>query len=152
MTAPQPGPPAGPSHLAQPAGAPPRPVDVDTGFWLWLVAVVLMVIGQLADAYVAAKAANSMVVFVSTAFVAAIIGGVVVGLMALLRSGYRWARTLLTGGGLATIFFTVATLFGSQRPTVPAVIFAGTGIFGSVFIAGGIYLLHRPDSHRFFIR
>lgn len=148
MTAPPPGQPP----VAPPAGTPPRPVDVDTGFWLWLVAVVLMVIGQLADSSVAAKAANSTVLFVSTAFVAAIVGGVVVGLMALMRSGYRWARTLLTGGGLATIFFTVASLFGTPRPTVSAVIFAVTGIFGSVFIAGGIYLLHRPDSHRFFTR
>ena len=148
MTAPPPAPPPG----APPAVTPPRPVDVDTGFWLWLVAVVLMVIGQLADAYVAAQAANSMFLFFTTAVVGAIVGGVVVGLMALMRSGYRWARTLLTGGGLATIFFTVASLFGTPRPTVPAVIFAATGIFGSVFIAGGIYLLHRPDSHRFFVR
>ena len=123
-------------------GAPPRPHDVDTGFWLWLVAVPLMVIGQFADAYVAAQ----------TAFVITVIGAVVVGFMALLRSGYRWARTLLTGGGLVTIFFTLASLFSAARPPLPAVIYAVTGIFGSVFIAGGIYLLHRPDSHRFFIR
>lgn len=133
-----------------PTGVPSRPVDVDTGFGLWLVAVPLMVIGQLADAYVAAKSAESTYVFVTTAFVVVIIGGVVVGLLALLRSGYRWARTLLTGGGLATVFFTVAGVFGNTRPPLPAVIYAVTGIFGSVFIAGGIYLLHRPDSHRFF--
>ena len=51
-----------------------------------------------------------------------------------------------------TIFLTVVNLFGIQRPPLPAVIFAVTGIFGAVFIAGGIYLLHRPDSHRFFVR
>jgi hypothetical protein len=129
-----------------------RPPDVDTGFWLWLVAVLLMVIGQLADAYVAAKDAGSPFVFVTTAFVVAILGGVVVGFLALLRSGYRWARTLLTSGGLVTIFVTVAGLFGPPRPPLPAVIYAVTGIFGSVFIAGGIYLLHRADSHRFFTR
>lgn len=129
-----------------------RPPDVDTGFWLWLVAVLLMVIGQLADAYVATKDAGSPFVFVTTAFVVAILGGVVVGFLALLRSGYRWARTLLTSGGLVTIFVTVAGLFGPPRPPLPAVIYAVTGIFGSVFIAGGIYLLHRADSHRFFTR
>jgi hypothetical protein len=135
-----------------PADVPPRPVDVDTGFWLWLVAVPLMVIGQLADAYVGAKTAGSSHVFIATAFVVAIVGGVVVGFLAMLRSGYRWARTLLTGGGLVTIFFTCASLFSSVRPALPSVVYAVTGIFGSVFIAGGIYLLHRPDSHRFFIR
>ncbi len=135
-----------------PDGAPTRPLDVDTGFWLWLVAVPLMVIGQLADAYVAAKTAGSSYVFVLSAFVAAILGGVVVGFLALLRSGYRWARTLLTAGGLVTIFFTLANLFSTTRPPLPAVIYAVTGIFGSVFIAGGIFLLHRPDSHRFFVR
>ena len=135
-----------------PTGVPSRPVDVDTGFWLWLIAVPLMVIGQLADAYIAAQSAGSTYLFITTAFVAAIIGGVVVGFLMLLRSGYRWARTLLTGGGLVTIFFTVVNLFGIQRPPLPAVVYAVTGIFGAVFIAGGIYLLHRPDSHRFFVR
>ncbi len=135
-----------------PDGAPTRPLDVDTGFWLWLAAVPLMVIGQLADAYVAAKTAGSSYVFVFSAFGAAILGGVVVGFLALLRSGYRWARTLLTAGGLVTIFFTLANLSSTARPPLPAVIYAVTGIFGSVFIAGGIFLLHRPDSHRFFVR
>ncbi len=141
-----------PSPAQPPTDTPARPVDVDTGFWLWLAAVPLMVIGQLADAYVAAKAADSAFVFIATGVVAAIIGGVVVGFLALLRSGYRWARTLLTASGLVTIFFTLANLTSTPRPPVPAVIFAVTGIFGSVFIAGGIYLLHRPDSHRFFTR
>lgn len=135
-----------------PTGAPSRPADVDTGFWLWLAAVPLMVIGQLADAYVAAETAGNANVFVMTAFIATIIGGVVVGLMALLRSGYRWARTLLTTGGLITIFLTTANLLSTSRPLVPAMVYAVTGIFGSVFIAGGIYLLHRADSQRFFVR
>ena len=34
-----------------PTGAPARPADVDTGFWLWLIALPLMVIGYLADAF-----------------------------------------------------------------------------------------------------
>jgi hypothetical protein len=136
----------------QPGSAPARPADVDTGFWLWLTAVPLMVTGQLADAYVGATEAGSPFVFVTSAFVVAILGGVVVGFLALLRSGYRWARTLLTSGGLVSIFLTAAGLFGTSRPPLPAVVYAVTGIFGSVFIAGGIYLLHRADSHRFFTR
>ena len=30
-----------------PTAAPPRPADVDTGFWLWLAALPLLVIGCL---------------------------------------------------------------------------------------------------------
>lgn len=138
--------------MTDPQSPDVRPADVDTGFWLWLAAVPLMVVGQLIDAYLAAKDAGSAFVFVTTAFLVTILGGVVVGFLALLKSGYRWARTLLTSAGLVTIFVTVAGLFGMSRPPVPAVVHAVTGIFGSVFIAGGIYLLHRADSHRFFTR
>ena len=47
------------------------------------------------------------------------------------------------------------SLYGRQpvrdsRPALPAVIYAVTGIIGVVFIGGGIFLLHRPDSNRFF--
>lgn len=89
---------------------------------------------------------------VVTAFVALTVGVVVASLMFLLRSGYRWSRTLLTAGGLVSIFYTVMSLLGIVRPPVPAVIFAVTGIVGSVLIGGGIFLLHRPDSHKFFDR
>ena len=135
-----------------PTGLPSRPADVDTGFWLWLAAVPLLVIGQLADAYVVSEATKSSYVFAVTALLATVIGGVVVAFLALMRSGYRWTRTVLTGGGLATIIYTAASLFGTQRPPVPAVVYAVTGIVGSVLIAGGIFLLHRPDSHQFFTR
>ena len=135
-----------------PTGLPSRPADVDTGFWLWLAAVPPLVIGQLADAYVVSEATKSSYVFAVTALLATVIGGVVVAFLALMRSGYRWTRTVLTGGGLATIIYTAASLFGTQRPPVPAVVYAVTGIIGSVLIAGGIFLLHRPDSHQFFAR
>jgi hypothetical protein len=87
----------------------------------------------------------------STAFTVAV-GAVVLTLLLLMRSGYRWIRTVLTGGGLATIFYTLASLITVVRPTVSAVVFAVTGIVGSVLIGGGIYLLHRTDSHGFFTR
>lgn len=133
-----------------PPKKPTRPVDVDTGFWLWLAAVPLLVIGQFADGYVVSRATNSPNVLVTTALLATIIGGVVVTFIVLLRSGYRWARTLLTAGGVATILYTAASLLGTPRPTVPAVVYAVTGIVGVVLIGGGIYLLHRADSNRFF--
>ena len=70
----------------------------------------------------------------------------------LMRSGYRWARTLLSGGGISTIIYTLASLFTVSRQPVAAIVFAVTGIVGSVLIGGGMYLLHRQDGHGFFTR
>jgi peptidoglycan/LPS O-acetylase OafA/YrhL len=133
-----------------PPAKPSRPADVDTGFWLWLAAVPLMVIGQFADGYVVSRATDSPNVLVTTALLATIIGAVVVTFVVLMRSGYRWTRTLLTAGGVATILYTAASLLGTPRPPLPAVIYAVTGIIGAVLIGGGIFLLHRADSNKFF--
>ncbi len=133
-----------------PTNSPARPADVDTGFWLWMAALPLLMIGQLADAYAAAEAADSFLIFTTTAVLTVIIGGVVLTFLLLLRSGQRWARTLLTAGGIATIVYTMMSLFGTQRPAVAAVLYAVTGIVGCVLVGGGIFALHRPDSTRFF--
>jgi hypothetical protein len=125
---------------------------VVTGFWLWLLAVPLMVAGQFADGYVVSRSTNTPAVLVTTAMLAVIIGAVVLTFVVLMRSGYRWTRTVLTAGGVASILYTAASLFSTPRPPVPAVIYAVTGIVGSVLIGGGIYLLHRPDSTAFFER
>ena len=139
------------------AGAPPRPADVDTCFWLWLVALPLLLIGQVVDIFTAGTgtgtaAGSSMYVAIATTAIVLAVGAVVATFLWLMRSGYRWTRTLLTGGGLATIFYTLASLFGAVREPMAAVVFAVTGIVGSVLIAGGVYLLHRPESTRFFTR
>ena len=139
------------------AGAPPRPADVDTGFWLWLVALPLLLIGQVVDIFTAGTgtgtaAGSSMYVDIATTAIVLAVGAVVATFLWLMRSGYRWTRTLLTGGGLATIFYTLASLFGAVREPMAAVVFVVTGIVGSVLIAGGVYLLHRPESTRFFTR
>ena len=139
---------------AQPVSdTPSRPADVDTGFWLWLAALPLLIIGQIVDIYFTATTTGASVAVevLSTAFTV-VVGAVVLTLLLLMRSGYRWIRTVLTGGGLATIFYTLASLITVVRPTVSAVVFAVTGIVGSVLIGGGIYLLHRTDSHGFFTR
>ena len=133
-----------------PPAQPSRPADVVTAFWLWLAAVPMMVIGQFADGYVVSRTTESPNVLVTTALLAVIIGAVVVTFIVLMRSGYRWTRTLLTAGGVATILYTAASLLGTQRPPLPAVIYAVTGIIGAVLIGGGIFLLHRPDSNKFF--
>ena len=134
-------------------GAPTRPADVDTGFWLWLAALPLLIIGQVVDIYVTATSTGAPmpVLLLSAGFTLAV-GAVVLTFLVLLRSGYRWTRTLLTGGGIATILYTVVSLVSVARPTLSAVVFAVTGIIGSVLIGGGIYLLHRTDSQRFFTR
>ena len=139
---------------AQPTSTTPsRPADVDTGFWLWLAALPLLIIGQIVDIYFTATTtgATMAVAVLSTAFTLAV-GAVVLTFLLLMRSGYRWTRTVLTGGGLGTIFYSVASLITVVRPTVSAVVSAVTGIVGSVLVGGGIYLLHRPDSDKFFTR
>ncbi|MCX2933231.1 hypothetical protein ORI20_23445 [Mycobacterium sp. CVI_P3] len=135
-----------------PTGAPARPADVDTGFWLWLTALPLMVIGYLVDAYFAASKHSSIMVIGVSVLAALTMGALVVTFLFLMRSGYRWTRTLLTGGGVATVVYTAASLFSTERETVQAVIFAVTGIVGSVLIMGGIFLLHRQDAQGFFTK
>lgn len=131
---------------------PTRPRDVDTGFWLWLTALSLLLTGQLADAFTAPTPIDRSLIVVVTAFLTLTVGTVVGGLLVVMRSGYRWARTVLTGGGVATIVYTAMNLLGVPREPVAAVIYAASGIFGSVLIAGGIFLLHRPESNGFFVR
>lgn len=137
-----------------PSATPTRPADVDTGFWLWMAALPLLIIGQIADIFVSTTTttgSSTPVKVLSTAFTLSV-AAVALTFLLLLRSGYRWTRTLLTGGGIATIIYTLASLISVARPPLAAVVFAATGIIGSVLIGGGIYLLHRTDSHGFFTR
>jgi hypothetical protein len=81
-----------------------------------------------------------------------ILTAVVLTFQILMRHGYRWARTLLTGGGVATIVYVASNLFTVERPTAAALTYAVTGILGAVLIAGGVFLLHRKDAHEYFTR
>lgn len=129
-----------------------RPEDVDTGFWLCVVALPLMVAGYVVDLVaLPAKGPAALVYGVSSIFLVVVVS-VVVTFLLLMRQGYRWTRTVLTGGGAATIGYALSTLLGVERPTAAAVLFAVTAIIGSVCIAGGVYLLHRKDAHAFFTR
>ncbi|SEH49430.1 hypothetical protein SAMN04489835_0495 [Mycolicibacterium rutilum] len=143
---------AGPG--AEPPQQPPgRPEDVDTGFWLWVLALPMMITGQLVDLVVTDESRDlpGPVLAFSVVFVL-IIAAVVLTFMVLMRHGYRWARTLLTGGGVASVVYAATNLFGVERPTVAAVVFAVTAIIGVVSIAGGAYLLHRKDATAYFTR
>jgi hypothetical protein len=127
-------------------------VDVGTGFGLWLAALPLLVTGQVVDIVTSTNRSGGAIVYVSTGVFVVLLSTVVVTFLLLMRLGYRWARTLLTGGGIASVVYVAASLFTVQRPTTAAVIFAITGIIGSVLIAGGVFLLHRKDAHAYFTR
>lgn len=131
---------------------PGRPVDVDTGFWLWVAALPLMVIGYVVDLVVAGAHDPPMVVYAISAVFVVVMLAVVVTFLILMRHGYRWARTLLTGGGIASVVYAGTSLFTVARPPAAAVTYAVTAIVGSVLIVGGVFLLHRKDAHAFFTR
>lgn len=129
---------------------PGRPEDVDTGFWLWAVALGLLTTGHLTNA-VTGPNPVPIVIGVSV-FVAFVLVAVVVTFLILMRAGYRFARTVLTAGGMATIVNVVFNLFTGERSPVGAMIYAATGIFGVVLIAGGTHLLHRREANAYFTR
>jgi hypothetical protein len=129
-----------------------RPVDVDTGFWLWLVALPLMVAGYIADMVGSSAGRGSTVVYIAAGLFTAVLCAIVVTFLILMRAGYRWARTVLTGGGIATVVYVGIRLFTVNWPPMFAVICGVAGIVGSVLIAGGMFLLHRSDAHAYFTR
>ena len=139
--------------MTQPQGTETgRPMDVDTGFWLWVAALPLMVIGYVVDLAVTGDSHAPMIVYAVSLVFLIVLGAVVVTFLILMRHGYRWARTLLTGGGIASVVYTGTNLFTAARPTAAAVTYAVTAIVGSVLIVGGVFLLHRKDAHAFFTR
>ncbi|MCV7329804.1 hypothetical protein H7J81_06795 [Mycobacterium cookii] len=131
---------------------PARPVDVDTGFWLWLVATPLMVIGYGADVVGSSNGRGSAPLYVAAALFTGVLCAIVVTFLILMRAGYRFARTVLTGGAMATIVYVGIRLFTVTWPPMYAVVCGLAGITGSVLIAGGMFLLHRLDSHQYFTR
>ena len=145
MTGPVPPPPGQPEPRI-------RPVDVDTGFWLWLVALPLMVVGYIADMVGLSHGRGSTVLYIASGLFTSVLCAIVVTFLILMRAGYRWARTVLTGGGIAAVVFVGIRLFTVNWPPMFAVICGVAGIVGSVLIAGGMFLLHRSDAHAYFTR
>ncbi|WP_308161849.1 hypothetical protein [Mycolicibacterium goodii] len=133
-------------------GSEPRPEDVDTGFWLWVVALPLLVVGYLLDAVTGSAGDQRVLMIVLAVMFMIVVSSIVVAFLILMRHGYRWTRTLLTSGGLVSVIHVVTGLFGGERPPAVAVAYALTGIVGSVLIVGGVYLLHRKDANGFFTR
>lgn len=109
-----------------------------------------MIAGYLSDA-VTGPRSSSFLVVLAVIFVV-VLATVVVTFLMLMRAGYRWARTVLVAGALASIVYTVNSLLTAPRNTTAALIYAGSGIVGAVLLAGGVYLLHRKDANEFFTR
>ncbi len=128
----------------------PRPEDVDTAFWLWVAGLVLMIVGYVSD--VVASPRSSSFLVVPAVIFAVVLTTVVVTFLLLMRAGYRWARTVLVAGAVASIVYTVNSLLTAPRDTTAALIYAGSGIVGTVLLAGGVYLLHRKDANAYFTR
>jgi hypothetical protein len=137
----------------QPAERPDgRPEDVVTGFWLWMTALPLMVIANVIDAVTAPSPKTPGVAYAVTALFLVVVTALVVTFALLMRSGYRWARTLLTSGGLTAVLYSLTSLFTVDRGTAAALGYAVCAIVGSVLIVGGVYLLHRRASHEYLTR
>ncbi|HYJ54633.1 MAG TPA: hypothetical protein VEX40_03740, partial [Mycobacterium sp.] len=137
---------------ARPSGSSPaRPPDVDTGFWLWVAALPLMAAGYVVELVTAPGRPAGVILAISIVFLVAI-SVVTATFLMLMRQGYRWARTVLTGGAIASVLYSANSLFAVERHPAAATAYAGTVIVGSVLIAGGVFLLHRKDAHEFFTR
>lgn len=125
---------------------------MDTGFWLWVAALPLMVIGYVVDQLTARTGGGSALVYAASGLFVVVVCALVVTFLLLMRAGYRWARMLLTGGGVAAMAYMAIQVFTIDRPPLIAVVCAVTGIFGSVLVAGGVFVLHRKDAHGYFTR
>lgn len=151
------GPPPWPPNWPPPAPAarppkPPRPADVDTGFWLWLTALPVLLGGFLVKTLTAPDLGRAGPLHLITGLITLMVAAVVVTFLILMRAGYQWARTILTGGGVAAVVYALTGLFDTGQHPAVAVIGAFTGIIGSVLIAGGTFLLHRKDAQGYFTR
>jgi hypothetical protein len=117
-----------------------------------VAALPLLVVGYVVDLVATADRHLPMAVLAMSGVFVVILSAVVLTFLILMRHGYRWARTLLTGGGVASVVYVASSLLTVDRPTSAAVTYAITAIVGSVLIAGGVFLLHREDAQAFFTR
>jgi hypothetical protein len=128
------------------------PEEVATGFWMWIVALPLMLTGYVVATVTTPSPTPTWLVYASTALFAVIVGSIVLTFIILVRHGYRWARSVLTGGGAASVVYVIPHLFQIDGQPISAVVFAATSIVGIVLIIGGAVLLHRKDAHDYLVR
>jgi hypothetical protein len=128
------------------------PEDVATGFWMWVIALPLLMTGYVVGVVTTPGPTPTWLVYASSALFVVIVGSIVLTFLILMRHGYRWARSVLTGGGAASVVYVVSHLFGIEASPVVAVVYAATTIVGVVLIIGGVVLLHRKDAHAYLVR
>jgi len=135
------------------SGSAPQgmPQDVVTGFWLWTAALPLSVTGYVINLLTTPEREVSGYAYAVSGLMLFIIAVLVATFLVLLRQGYRWARSILTGGAAATILYLTTNLFANFHGTAAALGYAVCGIGGAVLIGGGVYLLHRPDANAYFV-
>lgn len=119
---------------------------------MWVVALPLMVIGYVADMVGSSAGRGSALLYAASGLFTTVLCAIVLTFLILMRAGYRWARTVLSGGGIAAVVYIASRLFTVSWPPMYALICGVTGIVGSVLIAGGMFLLHRSDAHAYFTR
>ncbi len=140
------------SQAPRPVGSSSaRPPDVDTGVGGGVGALPLMAAGYVVELITAPGRPTGVVLAISIVFLVAI-SVVIATFLMLMRQGYRWARTVLTGGAITSVLYSATNLFTVERHAAAATAYAATVIVGSVLIAGGVFLLHRKDAHDFFTR
>jgi hypothetical protein len=140
--------------VSAPTGASPEgiPEDLATGFWMWVIALPLMLTGYVVGGVTTTGPTPAWLVHASAAMFVVIVGPIVLTFLILMRRGYRWARSVLMGGGAASVVYVISHLFGIQLPPVAAVVYAATTIVGAVLIIGGAVLVHRKDAHAYLVR
>ncbi|WP_319450888.1 MULTISPECIES: hypothetical protein [unclassified Mycobacterium] len=140
--------------MSAPTGKAPVdiPEEVATGFWMWVIALPLMLIGYVVGTVTNSGPTPTWLVYATTALFVAIVGPIVLTFIILMRHGYRWARSVLTGGGAASVVYVLSHLFQLEGPPVVAFVYAAATIVGTVLIVGGAVLLHRKDAHAYLVR
>jgi len=110
-----------------------------------VAALPLLVTGYVVDMVAGPAKAQSWFVYAISGYSSSSSPRSSLTFLILMRHGYRWARTLLTGGGATTIVFVTVGLFAADRPRWPQWCTRSPGS-GFGLIAGGLYLLHRKTS------
>jgi hypothetical protein len=119
---------------------------------MWVIALPLLLTGYVVGVVTMPGPTPTWLVYASTALFVVIVGPIVLTFLILMRHGYRWARSVLTGGGAASVVYVGSHLIGFEGPPIAAVGYAATTIVGAVLIVGGVVLLHRKDAHAYLVR
>ncbi|WP_083886657.1 hypothetical protein [Actinoalloteichus spitiensis] len=149
-----------------------RPATVNTAFVLWMANAVLGILAatavfltidtavarQVAASGVSAELGETVIGFArSTVLVAATISALLAGLMILfvfmMRAGRNWARIVLTVLGALSVLGTLSDL-GSLAANFeiggPGILLGILAVAQPLLIVGGVVMMYLADSNRYF--